>query len=128
MQLKIEKPNNSYRILFASDLFKSFWRYNDIFVEDLKVSYNDFHGFWDVTINRGPLFKAGYGRGSVEYQKNKWKSNIEKIEQLHPTAKVGESWTWDDITGDCYLDENDLQNNGRVCCPAARLFIYNEEK
>jgi len=102
MQLKIGRPNNFHKVLFAVDLFKSYWRYNDIFVENVKVSYNDFHSFWDISVNRGLLYKEGCGRGSVEYQKNKWRDNIEKIEQLHLTAETNESWSWEFITEDCY--------------------------
>ena len=130
MKLIFTKPAG--RTTFCNNLIVAYWQHHGIYfaVEKIKVSYNNFHNFWDINTERGILYKSGNGRGTPLQQVKLWESQIEKLKELHPNAKfIDGGWTWEHITDDTYIEPDEtLSRNGSVIsCPVIRIWIKAEE-
>ena len=120
MKLVICEPDGYNSI---SGLLREFWALHKIYVPpQIRTSYNEIYGFWDVTFNRGLLYKEGRGRGSVQYQRDSWNTKLQLISELHGVKL--EPWLeWLTPTEDSHITDEKLVN-GRVYCPGAGLFLH----
>ena len=119
MKLVICKPEGYSTI---GGLLREFWALHKIYVPpQIHTSYNDVYGFWDVTFNRGLLYKEGRGHGSLQYQRDSWDKKLQLISELHG-VKLEPWWEWLTPTEDSHTTGEELVN-GRVYCPGARLFL-----
>jgi hypothetical protein len=130
MKLIFTKPKGT--TTFSSNLLAAYWATHGIhFANDkVKVSYNSFHNFWDINIERGILYKSGNGCGTPLQQVKLWESQLEKLKELHPNAKfIDGGWTWEHITDAVYIEPDEtLSRNGSVIsCPVIRIWIKAEE-
>ena len=130
MKLIFMKPSG--KTTFCNNLIVAYWQYHGIYfaVEKVKVSYNNFHNFWDITVDRGILYKSGNGYGTLAQQVKLWESQLEKLKELHINAQViSGGWTWEYITDNTHIepDETTSHSSNVVRCPSVRIWIKVEE-
>jgi hypothetical protein len=127
MQIKIGGlgPVSYHNIAGVLD---EFWRFHNIHFgkNRIKASWNSVYNFWDVTVERGPLFS--WGHGSVEHQLAKWAENTQRIIAMCQKAEMrpNHGWTWEPIVNNVHIEEGASIVNNRIYCPAVRLFLFKD--
>lgn len=128
MKLQIGGPGHApYTTI--SGILREFWAFNGMHIKErrIKSSWNDVYGFWDVTVERGPLIKTGYGHGSIEYQTKRWNEYVETIVAMNSQGRLKpdlHSWTWEYVSDNIHTEEGEVSVNNQISCPAIRLFLY----
>ena len=125
MNIIISSPNDGQYSI--SGLLRELYAYHGAYFNSkaIHTSYNDLYHFWDVTVNRGVLYKQGWGHGSIELQQRKWQEYIDIVLSLHKlnTNSTTTAWTWEPIVDGVYIENQRTCNNSVVFCPSIRFFL-----
>lgn len=126
MHMLFTAPQEHQKTYMRDRFFNVFLAYNGFFFPDnaTKIQYNDCWDFWDVTINRGILFKEGRGHGTIAQQERHWEEAKKGIaELLGVSLDHSYSSTWEAIDDNTFVDEMSVISNGSIRCPSIRLHV-----
>ena len=83
---------------------------------DIKVSYNDFHKVWEISIFK--FCKDAAGCGTKESREKTWQEIVAKLKLLFPDSRFDNTWRWAHAHR-CY--DNIPQDTD--CIPGVRFFV-----